>query len=244
MKTQIPCGNADHLSVFRQFLLSKRYSANTIKTYTDALSVFIRFMANKPPLQWNLQDIIHFNNEYILKNGHSVSYQYQMVNAIKLFLKITENRVIKVEDIHRPRPEHRLPNILSKEKVKAIMQVLRNVKHRCMLSLIYSCGLRRGELLNLKPLDIDSHRNLIIVRQGKGKKDRVVPFSEKVLRMLREYYLAYKPKNWLFEGQIAGQPYDERSLSEVLKQATRKAGFTKPVTLHWLRYSYATHLLV
>ena len=243
MKTQIPCGNAGHLSVFRQFLLSKRYSANTIKTYTDAFSVFIRFMANKPPLQWNLQDIIHFNNEYILKNGHSVSYQNQMVNAIKLILKIIENRVIKVEDIHRPRPEHRLPNVLSKEKVKAIMQALRNVKHRCMLSLIYSCGLRLSELLNLKPLDIDSHRNLVIVRQGKRKKDRVVPLSEKVLEMLRECYKAYKPKNWLFEWQIAGQPYDERSLSEVLKKATRKAGITKPVTLHWLRHSYATHLL-
>ena len=243
MKTQIPFAQVDHLSVFRQFLFSKRYSANTIKTYTDALSVFIRFMANKPPLQWNLQDIIHFNNEYILKNGHSVSYQNQMVNAIKLFLRVTENRQIKIEEIHRPRPEHRLPNVLSKEEVKAIMQSLRNVKHRCMLSLIYSCGLRRGELLNLKLLDIDSRRNLVIVRQGKGKKDRVVPLSEKVLGMLRAYYLAYKPKNWLFEGQIAGQPYDERSLSEVLKQATRKAGITKPVTLHWLRHSYATHLL-
>lgn len=107
----------------------------------------------------------------------------------------------------------------------------------------YSCGLRRVELLNLKTLDIDSHRNLIIVRQGKGKKDQVVPLSVKVLGMLREYYLAYKRKNWLFEGQIAGQPYDERSLSEVLKQATRKAGITKPVTLHWLRHSYATLLL-
>ena len=102
MKTQIPCAYVGHLSVFRQFLLSKRYSANTIKNYTEALSVVIRFMANKPPPQLNLLDIIHFNNEYILKKGHSVLYQNQMVNAIKMFLKITENRAIKVEDIHRP----------------------------------------------------------------------------------------------------------------------------------------------
>lgn len=234
---------SEHLTAFRQFLTSRRYSANTIKTYTDALSVFIRFMASKAPAQWGLADIQHFNNEYILKNGHSVSYQNQMVNAIKLFLRVTENRHIKIEDIHRPRPEHRLPNVLSKEEVKAILQALSNVKHKCMLSLIYSCGLRRGELLNLKPADIDSNRNLIHIRLGKGKKDRVVPLSGKVLEMLREYYVAYKPQHWLFEGQTAGQPYDERSLSEVLKQARQKAGITKPVTLHWLRHSYATHLL-
>lgn len=233
----------EYLQAFRQFLSSRRYSANTIKTYTEALLVFMRFMANKPPAQWSLADIQHFNNGYILKNGHSVSYQNQMVNAIKLFLKITENRQIKIEEIHRPRPEHRLPNVLSKEEVKAILQSLSNVKHRCMLSLIYSCGLRRSELLSLKPADIDSNRNLIHIRLGKGKKDRVVPLSGKVLEMLRAYYMTYKPKHWLFEGQAAGQPYDERSLSEVLKKARQRAGITKPVTLHWLRHSYATHLL-
>lgn len=234
---------SEHLQAFRQFLSSRRYSANTIKTYTEALSVFMSFMANKPPAQWSLADIQHFNNGYILKNGHSVSYQNQMVNAIKLFLRVTENRQINIEDIHRPRPEHRLPNVLSKEEVKAILQSLSNVKHRCMLSLIYSCGLRRSELLSLKPADIDSNRNLIHIRLGKGKKDRVVPLSGKVLEMLRAYYVTYKPKHWLFEGQSAGQPYDERSLSEVLKKARQRAGITKPVTLHWLRHSYATHLL-
>ena len=237
-------GETGHqLLAFKQFLTSRRYSANTIKTYSEALSVFMRFMANKTPAQWSLADIQHFNNGYILKNGHSVSYQNQMVNAIKLFLRVTENRQIKIEDIHRPRPEHRLPNVLSKEEVKAILQALSNVKHRSMLSLIYSCGLRRSELLSLKPADIDSNRNLIHIRLGKGKKDRVVPLSSKVLEMLRAYYVTYKPKHWLFEGQTAGQPYDERSLSEVLKQARQRAGITKPVTLHWLRHSYATHLL-
>lgn len=236
-------GITHHLSVFKQFLTSKRYSVNTVKTYTNALTVFIHFMANKPPSQWTLADIQHFNNEYILGKGYSVSYQNQMVNAIKLFLRVTENRQIKIEDIHRPRPEYRLPNVLSKEEVKAILEALSNVKHRCMLSLIYSCGLRRGELLSLKPADIDSKRNLIHIRLAKGKKDRVVPLSGKVLQMLREYYVAYKPEYWLFEGQKSGQPYDERSLSEVVKQARQKAGITKPVTLHWLRHSYATHLL-
>ncbi len=133
----------NQINSFRRFLLSRRYSANTIKTYTEALRVFIRFMGDKQPEGWNLADIIRFNNDYILKNGHSVSYQNQMVNAVKLFLKVVENRHIAVEEIHRPRPEHRLPNVLSKEEVKAILQALSNLKHRCMLSLIYSCGLRR-----------------------------------------------------------------------------------------------------
>jgi integrase/recombinase XerD len=112
-----------------------------------------------------------------------------------------------------------------------------------MLSLIYSCGLRCGELINLKILDIDLKRNIVIIRQAKGKKDRIVPLSLKVLDMLREYYIIYKPKHWLFEGQEINTPYSEKSLQNVLKQSLAKSKITKPVTLHWLRHSYATHLL-
>lgn len=112
-----------------------------------------------------------------------------------------------------------------------------------MLSLIYSCGLRRSELLNLTLNDIDSKRGLVIIRQSKGRKDRVAPLSEKILELLREYYNAYKPNKWLFEGQDKKNQYDEKSLASVLKQALAKSGIQKPVSLHWLRHSYATHLL-
>jgi integrase/recombinase XerD len=112
-----------------------------------------------------------------------------------------------------------------------------------MLSLIYSCGLRRNELLQLKFSDIDSKRNIVTIKQGKGKKDRIVPLSPKILDLLREYYKLFKPKEWLFEGQNNHEPYDARSLSNVLKQALLKTGIKKPVSLHWLRHSYATHLL-
>ena len=112
-----------------------------------------------------------------------------------------------------------------------------------MLSLIYSCGLRRSELINLKPQDIDSKRNIVLLKNAKGKKDRITPLSPIILEMLRNYYNGYKPKTWLFEGQIVGEQYSEQSLQSVLKQALQKAGITKPVTLHWLRHSYATHLL-
>jgi integrase/recombinase XerD len=133
--------------------------------------------------------------------------------------------------------------VLSKQEVKQILEVLRNQKHRAMLSLIYGCGLRRGELLNLRPNDIDSKRMLVIIRNGKGFKDRIVPLSTKLLTMLREYHTVYKPETFLFEEAEAGKPYDERSLQQVLKQAIAKAGIKKPVSLHWLRHSYATHLL-
>lgn len=112
-----------------------------------------------------------------------------------------------------------------------------------MLSLIYACGLRRGELLNLKLIDIDSNRGLLRINQGKGNKDRVVPISEKILELLREYYRYEKPKVYLFEGTTSGQTYSPTSLQEVLKSAVKKSGIKKPVTLHWLRHSYATHLL-
>jgi integrase/recombinase XerD len=112
-----------------------------------------------------------------------------------------------------------------------------------MLSMIYSCGLRCGELLSLKPNDIDTVRGVVIIRQAKGRKDRIAPLSVRVLDLLGEYYKSYKPLVWIFEGQEAGEPYDARSLQLVLKQALAKVKITKPVTLHWLRHSYATHLL-
>jgi integrase/recombinase XerD len=145
--------------------------------------------------------------------------------------------------IERPRREHRLPNVLSKEEVKAILAAPVNLKHRAMLSLIYACGLRRSELLNLKPADVDSNRKLLIIRQGKGNKDRVVAISEKTIGMLRDYYKAYRPKVWLFEGQVSGEKYPEESLAKVLKNSCAKAGIKKPETPHWLRHSFATHLL-
>lgn len=132
---------------------------------------------------------------------------------------------------------------MSKEEVKAILQAHQNVKHLAMLDLIYACGLRRGELLNLKLVDINSNRGLLRINQGKGNKDRVVPISEKILELLREYYLYEKPKVYLFEGEKLGEKYSEGSIQKVLKKALEKAKIKKPVTLHWLRHSYATHLL-
>jgi integrase/recombinase XerD len=228
---------------FKQWLLSKRYSPSTIKTYSEALKSFLIFFREKPIGEITNEDVIVYNNEYILKNKLSSSYQNQIVNAIKLFFQTIRDTKMIVDKIHRPKRSKVLPNVLSKEEIKLILNAQSNIKHKMMLSLIYSCGLRRSELINLKPQDIDSKRNIVLLKNAKGKKDRITPLSPIILEMLRNYYNGYKPKTWLFEGQIVGEQYSEQSLQSVLKQALQKAGNTKPVTLHWLRHSYATHLL-
>jgi len=228
---------------FRRWLKSKRYSDNTIKTYCEALKTFLYYFSEKTIEKIVNQDIIDFNNDYIIYKKLSSSYQNQVVNALKLFFSKIEKQIINPELIMRPRGEKKLPNVLSKEEVKGILESMQNTKHKAMLSLIYACGLRRGELLRIKPQDILSDRKLLHIKQSKGKKDRIVPLSDKLLEMLREYYKTYKPKVWLFEGQQAGEPYSEKSLESLIKQAVSKACINKPVTLHWLRHSYATHLL-
>jgi integrase/recombinase XerD len=231
------------IQTFIRYLNSKRYSPNTIKVYLDSISTFLRYFSMKDITDISNDDLIDFNNNYILKNNFSSSFQNQVVNAVKLYFSAIEHKKMDVELIHRPRREKVLPNVLSKEEVKAILNAHVNIKHKMMLSLIYSCGLRCGELLALHPVHIDSKRNIVLLKCAKGKKDRIVPLSPLILKMLREYYKIYKPKTYLFEGQNMGIPYDARSLQLILKQALQKTGITKSVTLHWLRHSYATHLL-
>ena len=228
---------------FKQYLRSKRYSENTIKTYSEALKSFLVFYRLKPIIVIDNDDVIVYNNNFILKNGLSASYQNQIVSAIKLFFAVITQTKIDLELIHRPKRAKALPNVLSKEEVKTILEAHSNMKHRMMLSMIYSCGLRCGELLALEPVHIDSKRYIVLLKNAKGKKDRIAPLSPKILSMLRDYYAVYKPVTYLFEGRKPGFAYDSRSLQQVLKHALKKARIIKPATLHWLRHSYATHLL-
>ena len=233
----------DLILLFRKWMEHKRYSDSTIDTYSEIVRVFLKFTYSKPPHEVDADDMVLFVNEYIISNNLSYSYQNQVVNGCKLFFREVIKSRLDVEKFERPRREYKLPNVLSKEEVKAILTSLTNVKHRTMLSLIYACGLRRSELLNLRSKDIDSKRGVLYILNSKGKKDRVVPVSDKITDMLRDYYTMYKPKEWLFEGQSVGDRYSEESLAKVLKNACIKAGINKSVTLHWLRHSYATHLL-
>jgi site-specific recombinase XerD len=230
------------LKKFEDWMRNKRYSESTITTYTQGLKVFFNFLDNKPPEEIENEDLERFNKEYIIARKYSVSFQSQVINGVKLFFCIRQKRKLALEFIERPKRPKLLPNVLSKEEVKQILNIHKNIKHRAMLSLIYACGLRRGELLNLKIQDVDSGRGLLIIRQAKGRKDRVTPLSKKLLELLREYYKYEKPKRFLFEG-VGGEKYSAGSLQKVLKNALVKAKIRKPVTLHWLRHSYATHLL-
>jgi integrase/recombinase XerD len=201
------------------------------------------FHVQKAPADIENRDITLFNNHYIIHNKLSRNYQNQVVNALKLFFKTNSNKTLSIDLIERPKRENRLPNVLSKEDVKSLLEALTNEKHKAMLSLIYACGLRRSELLNLRPSDVDSKRMLLTIRNAKGRKDRVTPISPKIVEMLRDYYRQYKPETYLFEGQTKGSRYSEKSLQSILKQALERTDIKKPVTLHWLRHSYATHLL-
>lgn len=216
-----------HIEKFKQWLRSKRYSESTLTTYSEALKSFLIFYREKPITEINNEDVIIYNNEYILKNNLSASYQNQIVNAIKLFFRTIQNKQIEIDKIHRPKRAKLLPNVLSKEEIKAILEASNNIKHKTMLSLVYSCGLRCGELLALQPVHIDSKRNIVLLKNSKGKKDRIVPLSPKILEMLRSYFVLFKPTVYLFEGRNKGQPYDDRSLQQVLKQAIKKAEITK-----------------
>lgn len=231
------------LTQFKRWLRAKRYSEKTLVSYCDALKSFLLFFNDKSINSLTNEDIILYHNEYIIKNKLSESYQNQIINAVKLYFKTIKDTKIDFEKIHRPKRAKLLPNVLSKQEVKAILDAQTNLKHKMMLSLIYSCGLRCGELLALEPKHIDSQRTIVLLKNSKGKKDRIAPLSLKILDMLRTYYTVYKPTKYLFEGKNAGMPYDARSLQQVMKQSLQKAKITKPATLHWLRHSFATHLL-
>lgn len=244
IEAKIPNQEAiEKIELFKKFMRSRRYSESTVNAYSDAIKTFLAHHTRKSISEISNQDIIIFNNEYILARNCSASFQNQVVNAIKLFFLEIANSKIDINLIHRPKRQKLLPNILSKQEVKSILDAPQNIKHKMMLSLIYACGLRCGELRKLKPEHVDSRRKVLIIKQAKGRKDRIAPLSDKIIDMLRSYYKLFRPKVYLFEGAIIGEPYDERSLQNVLKQSIAKAGIKKPVTLHWLRHSYATHLL-
>ena len=227
---------------FAGWMRSRRYSEQTIASYMGTLSVFFTFYKDKKLHEVENDDIILFNQEYILGKNLSASYQSQFINALKLFYALEVNRKIVPDKLVRPKKPFTLPKVIDTTEVAAIINATDNIKHKCMLSLIYSGGLRRGELLNLVLGDIDSKRMMILIRGGKGMKDRWVPLSANILEMLRNYYLRYRPVKYIFEGQYGGR-YSERSLELVLKKSVRKAGIKRSINLHMLRHSYATHLL-
>jgi integrase/recombinase XerD len=227
---------------YLETLRRKRYSDNTIRVYCRYFSDFEFHFSGKDLSQLDPGQI----NDYILflisKNCISISQQNQRINAIKFYYEKVLGKKKLVFNIERPRRERKLPGVLDKTEIQRIINATDNLKHKCILSLIYSSGLRRNELLSLKSEDVDSKRMLIKVRSGKGKKDRYTILSVKLLELLRDYYKQYRPQIFLFEGPSATQ-YSATSIQNILKKSAIKAGIKKRVHIHMLRHSFATHLL-
>lgn len=231
------------LEKFRSWMEFRHYGKSTVNSYVTMVSRFLRFIKPVGAVDCVPYDVVRYVNDFILPMHLSYTFQNQTISAMKLFFSEIYSRPLVIEKLERPRGEHRLPNVLSRDEIKRLIAGVINLKHRAMLGLTYGCGLRRQEVLNLKLNDIDSKRGIINIRQSKGRKDRMVPVSEKLLELLREYYKVYRPENFLFEGDEKGVMYSPSSFENVLKRSCRKVGISKPVTLHWLRHSYATHLL-
>jgi integrase/recombinase XerD len=226
---------------YLRWMRQRRYADQTIKTYTSMLKVFLSHFPEKKIKEICINDIEEFNYYHVIGKGFSSSYQNQMINAIKLFYLKMLGINMELNKLERPRKGSFLPKVLSKEEVALIIGSIKNIKHRAILSLIYSAGLRRSELINLKLSDINSKRMLISIRQSKGAKDRVVGLSEKILSLLREYYQFYKPVHYLFEGQKGGR-YSGTSINLIFQRAKKNAGIKTSGGVHILRHSFATHL--
>lgn len=164
-----------------------------------------------------------------------------MVSAIKIFYTISGKGKVDPEFFERPRRQRALPKVFSKEEVSGILNSARNIKQKMLLWIIYSCGLRRSEVTNIRLSDLDRERSILHIREGKGGIDRIVPVSGRVWDKLDGYLSSYKPREYLFEGQAGGR-YSSESVYRVFKDALRRAGIKKDVGVHSLRHSYATHL--
>lgn len=233
----------EQIESFARWMQQKRYSENSIKTYIHQLEIFFGFYASRKPDAIGNHDITRFNTDFILKNGLSPTFQNQTVSALKLFYEKNYNRLLSIQEIERPLKSNPLPKVFSKADLEKFFRAITNQKHKMAMEIIYSCGLRRSELVNLKLEHLDSKRKVLSIINSKGKKDRVVPLSDRTLQKIKEYYHAYKPKQYLIEGQFPGKSLSTGSLQKIFDRTMEKARINKPYTIHCLRHSIATHLL-
>ena len=231
----------EEIEKFKKWLSQKRFSQNTVNTYAEVSVLFLRYMNLKHLKEITARTIEQFNYDFIFSAQKSVSYQNQCISGIKHYMGFNG---IAVESLHieRPQKDKKLPNVLSKAEVRSLFDATTNLKHKTLLSLVYSAGLRIGEALGLKHNDFDFDRGLIHIRAPKGRKDRYTLLSQGLIPLLETYMSHYNPKVYVFEGRN-GQPYTQVSARQVLQKSLRQAGIRKYATLHTLRHSFATHLL-
>lgn len=220
----------------------KSYSPSTVNTYKSQIIQFLDYFANEDIENLTKEDIEAY--VYHLKNRQNISLskQNQVINAIKFYYEQVLGKRRTYYDITRPKKEQKLPEVLSEAEVKMILEAPKNLKHKALLYITYSSGLRASEVIGLRVQDIHSDEGYVYVKGGKGKKDRRTILSEKALKVIRAYYKKYKPKYWLFEGE-ADKQYSTTSLRKVLHKAVSKTTVKINVTPHTLRHSFATHLV-
>ncbi len=232
---------SEGLELMAAYLDEKRYSVRTKEAYLSMMEYFFRYFNSTLPDEISGDEISEFLQAIVIKLGYSAAYQNQMISAIKTYYQVNGPGRINIDILSRPRKRRSLPKTFSKEEVGRILNAPGNLKHKLLLWIVYSCGLRRSEVINIRMKDIDRSRSIIHILEGKGKVDRIVPVPAKVFQKIDEYLTSYSPLEYLFEGQTGGR-YSSESVYRVFKQALRKAGIKKEVGIHCLRHSYATHL--
>jgi site-specific recombinase XerD len=218
------------------------YSPATAKTYRNHLLRFRRYLKREPSTVGERevrQYLLHLLDEKKVSRAH----HHQALSALKFYYQRVLRQPVTVAELPRPRREQKLPVVLSRPEVVRLFAALGNLKHKALLMLAYSAGLRVSEVVRLKVGDIDSQRGLIRVFRAKGRKDRYTPLSQVALEVLRAYWKACQPVGWLFPGARPDQHLSQRAVQKVLAQARKKVGLPKPFTMHTLRHSFATHLL-
>jgi site-specific recombinase XerD len=222
-------------------LRSRKYSINTINFYIYYNQSICQWLKKTPDLISN-EDVKNYM-AYKEKNENKSAASLNItLNAIKFFFR----NVLKSDKIHeqkRPKQDKRLPVVLSKEEIKKILKLEKNIKHRLLLMLAYSSGLRVSEVVSLKKQNIDLDRKSIFIVSGKGRKDRYTIASDKVIESLKDYYERYGITNWIFSGQPESRHLHIRSAQHIFEKAIRRAGIEKSASIHCLRHSFATHLL-
>src|SRR5712692_1114051 len=220
----------------------RHYSPTTIRIYLHAVTEFAQHFGTTPD-RLGAEHIRQYQLFLIKEKKVSRATLIQAVCALRFFYTHTLSRKIAMDRIPFPRRERKLPLILSREEVKALLESPRNLRHRTLLAILYGCGLRVSEVTQLKVSDIDSARNVLRVRHGKGRKDRQTLLPAKLLELLRCYWRSQRPTDWLFPSADATRPISAKTVFLACRKAAQKAGISKPIHPHSLRHAFATHLL-
>jgi site-specific recombinase XerD len=228
--------------VYRELRL-RGYSHKTVKSYLSCLRSFMKYAAPHDPRELDIQDFRGFLTHLAEVKELAPASIHAMLNAIRFMYVEVYRRPFLLRELPRPRKERKLPPILSEEDVLRICAAPTNIKHRALLMVAYSSGVRVGELVRLQVSDVDSNRKIIFVQGGKGRKDRYTLLAEAVLPVLRDYWRQWHPQRWLFEGAASSRHLSERSAQQVFTNASARAGIRKEVSIHSLRHAFATHLL-